>query len=267
MKQPLKQAKAVRLFKYFYSAKNLPLFFTNWYILPLSYLGLIKLNKGKIIKLNNGLRFKIVHFPDALGVKEVFLDNDYQLNLPENIKTVIDIGANIGAFSIYIANRYPKSHLYSYEPSTSTFKILTQNIKLNKLEAKISPFKFAVYKNNTIIKLYNPGPSGLRSIHHTRNETKSESVKTVTLEKIFSSNKISKCDLLKIDCEGAEYEILKNTPANIFKKIKRVVLEFHEMTPSQSHLQLINILKANNFKVTGSYHKIENNIGYIYAQK
>ena len=267
MKQPLKQAKIIRLIKYFYSAKNLPLFFTNWYLLPLSYFKVIKLNKGKVINLNNGLRFKIVHFLDALGVKEVFLDNDYQLDLPKNLKTVVDIGANIGAFSIYIANRFRKSHLYSYEPSVSTYKILTQNIKLNGLVGKISPFRFAVYGKNTTIKLYNPGPSGLRSIHHTRNETKYESVRTITLEKIFSSNKITKCDLLKIDCEGAEYEILENTSVGVFKKINRMVLEFHEMIPSQSHLHLVNILEKNNFKVTGSYHKIENNIGYLYAKK
>ena len=46
-----------------------------------------------------------------------------------------------------------------------------------------------------------------------------------------------------------------------------MVLEFHEMIPSQSHLHLVNILEKNNFKVTGSYHKIENNIGYLYAKK
>ena len=267
MKKPLKQPKAIRLLKYFWSARNLPRFFSNWYILPLSYLGLVNLREGKIIKLSNAYKFKILHFLDALGIKEVFLDDDYQLKLSNSPKTIIDIGANIGAFSIFMASKYPKAHIYSYEPSASTFRVFLHNIKINNFSKQISPFKLAVYKKNSQIKLYNPGPSGLRSIHHTRNEKKSETVETITLEKIFSQNKINKCDLIKIDCEGAEYEILANTPPTVFKKIKQVVLEFHEMTPSQSHIQLINILKMNGFKVKGDYHKIENNIGYIYAKK
>jgi hypothetical protein len=47
----------------------------------------------------------------------------------------------------------------------------------------------------------------------------------------FVKNKIQKCDLLKIDCEGLEYEILESLESELYAKIQRIVLEYHNGCP------------------------------------
>lgn len=257
----------VRLFKYFISSFQLIELVENWHIIPLGVFGLIDFKKGIVLKLRSGIRFKCRHFMDAWTIKEVFINNDYKIKPSKQPKIIIDIGANIGAFSILVASKMPNAKVLSFEPLRETFQQLQDNVLINGLDKQITPQKMAVYRKEKTIKLYNTGRSGLSSIYRTRNEEKFELVKSTTLEKIFERNKIKTCDYLKIDCEGAEYDILSNCPKSVFKKIKTISLEFHEMTPGQNHHSLIKILNNNDFRTFHKYNDIEHNIGYIYARK
>lgn len=265
MHKPKAKPKYIRWLLYYWQAKNLIGFIKNWYLIPLSYLGLISPKNGLTLYLNNGLQFTAKHFLEAVGIKEVFVDSDYHLPAYKSKAVVIDIGANIGAFSIYAALSSPQVSVYCVEPSRSTFRTLSTNIKINHLDHRIVPINAAVWGSHTKIKLFSAGPSGIRSAFRSRGETRYESIDTVTLEDIFNRYKLKKCDFLKIDCEGAEYEILKTCQPKTFSKIKQISLEFHELTPDQRHQELIRILKKNGFRVKSQYHSIENNIGYIYA--
>jgi hypothetical protein len=76
-------------------------------------------------------------------------------------------------------------------------------------------------------------------------------IECVSLQQVFEANKIQICDLLKIDCEGAEYDILYNLPDVFFSRIKEIRLEFH------NHLQntlntgaaLAEFLKSKGFQI------------------
>lgn len=268
MIQPKPKPKFFRWLLYYWKARDLIDFAKNWYIIPLNYLGLISFkNQSYSLKLRSGQTFKINHFLEAIGLMEVFSDHDYHLPKLDKPSVVIDIGANIGAFSIYTALKMPKSKIYCYEPSKTTFKTLSDNIKSNKLQKQITPIHSAVWSTSTTLKLYSSGPSGLRSAFKTRSETKFEKVPTTTLTQIFQRHKITHCDFLKIDCEGAEYEILSSSSLKLLSKIDRIALEFHEFTQGRNHKQLIAILKKAGFRVKSAYHEIENNIGYLYGYR
>lgn len=165
----------------------------------------------------------------------------------KNKMLVIDIGANFGAFSVYATHFNKNIKVLSYEPSKTTFKQLQENIKLNQLENRIIPFRLAVGGKKRSVRLYKTKMSGLSSIYCTRGETEYEIVKATTLSEIIKKNKIGKCDFLKIDCEGAEYEILAGCPKNIYEKINCISLEFHEMVPDKDPHQLIVVLKKAGF--------------------
>ncbi len=267
----MKQTKAspilVRLVKYFVSSFQLIGLIENWYTIPLGVLGLIDFRKGLVLKLKNGTKFKCRHFMDAWTIKEVFASNDYKIKPSSHHMTIIDVGANIGSFSVLAALNIPNAKILSFEPLRGAFQQLKENILINDLGKQIIPKKMAVYKEEKAIKIYDSGKSGLSSIYRTRNEKKFELVKSTTLEKIFKKNKIKTCDYLKIDCEGAEYDILSSCPKDIFKRIKTISLEFHEMIPEQNHHSLIKTLKDNSFRVSHKYNDIELNIGYIYAKR
>ena len=84
------------------------------------------------------------------------------------------------------------------------------------------------------------------------------------LKQIFDDNNIECCDFLKLDCEGAEYEIIKNLPSEYFRKIKKMVIEYH-MADTHPELldELIKKLKAENFKLETKV--LFKDIGFLYA--
>ena len=84
--------------------------------------------------------------------------------------------------------------------------------------------------------------------------------------KIFDDNIIKKCNLLKLDCEGAEYEIIDKLPSTYFKMIEKIIIEYHM---ADSHPELLKKLKERleleNFKLETK--ELFTDIGFLYAIK
>ena len=255
--------------------------YKNWVDIPFSVLGLVDFSKGWKMKLWNGTSFKVNNYMETLTVMEVIYENCYNLESRDK-GVIIDIGANIGSFSVFASRLCEGSTVYSFEPSKNTFSYLLENININKLPRrkttgnsqslnkirfKIKPLNLAVGRKNGFSKLYDRGRSGSMSMFDFGKKLPYEKVKVITLTKIFHKYKIKKCSFLKLDCEGSEYDILLNTPISVYKKIDTISLEFHELVNGQSHQVLVNTLKKNGFSVSSRYHNIENTIGYIYASK
>ena len=267
MRRPRKKPSFLRVIMYFFESAKLVYLVKNWLVIPLGFFRIANFKNGCTLHLRNGLSFKIYHSLEALTLKEIFYDNDYKLRRSLRKCTIIDIGANIGGFAIFAASINPNSQIFAYEPSRRTFKQLEENISKNRLRGRIFAVQKAVGGKKEKLNLYDSGPSGTRSVFRTRGEKKFENVSIITLNDLFKEYRLKKCDFLKIDCEGGEYDILQNTKREMFSKIRQISLEFHEMLPAQNHQKLVTLLRNAGYKVRYGYHKIENNIGYIYAKK
>ena len=94
--------------------------------------------------------------------------------------------------------------------------------------------------------------------------SKSVTVNSISLQQIFDNNNIDYCDFLKLDCEGSEYEIIKNLPTPYFKKIKKMIIEYHMADTNPELLdELISILKSQNY--TLETKTLFKDIGFLYA--
>jgi len=161
-------------------------------------------------------------------INSVFRENVYKM--PEEMEgmMVIDIGAQIGAASILAASR--GAIVYAYEPFIDNYKLLVKNIAHNKYKNKIFPFKEAVGIPGTR-KLYihdnNTGSNSLYLILPDFDEEHYEEIKTVSLASIFKKHNIKKCDFLKLDCEGAEREIIPEIINGLHEKIDKIGGEIH----------------------------------------
>lgn len=203
---------------------------------------------------------------DKYVIDESLSNKGYYKNISKNIHNnfiVIDIGANIGAFTILAAKIAEK--VFSFEPEKENFKLLKKNIKLNRIK-NVCLFNYAVFGNEKEKELFiKDNESGRCSFY--LNSDKTQKVKVISLKKIFEENSISFCNFLKIDTEGSEYEILKNLPPSYFKKIGIIALEFHDYIKNNELKNIIDLLTKNNFNV----EKIENNShicsGIIIAKK
>jgi len=167
---------------------------------------------------------------------------------------VIDIGANIGAFSMFALKKLNQPRIYAYEPESNNFELLQTTIVLNGGKDRVFPFKQAVYGHEGKMSLSIAGESsGKNSIELDQHSGKSEQVDCTTLSLIFKENGISFCDLLKIDCEGSEYELLLNTPKDVFKNIGMIILEWHQVM-GHSIEELQSFLENVGFVIEKSKH-------------
>lgn len=182
---------------------------------------------------------------------------DAQYNPPSfEIKsrdTIIDIGGHIGSFSIYAAGKASKGRVFVYEPDPGNFTYLQKNIHLNKLSNIITK-KMAVAGEKGTRMFF---PSTVNTAESSMYATKRESIQvpTTTLSHIFEEYALVSCDFLKLDCEGAEYEILFNTPSQYFKKIEKIAMECHNPSyftiadPAYTISGMIRFLQQRGFAV------------------
>jgi len=200
----------------------------------------------KTFYFRNGLRFLVTR-GDFWSLREIFQDKMYtkEFDIHDN-DIIIDIGANIGAFSVFAGNFAKNVKVLAYEPAPDAFSRLLKNIRANNLEENVMPFKQAV-----------AGSAGERSLFFQKNSTGSSFledhnskvddvlvVDAITLKDVFEQNQIKKCHFLKMDCEGAEYEILLNAPENILSRIGKIALEYH-----RGYKELKVFLERNGFLV------------------
>lgn len=180
----------------------------------------------------------------------------------------IDVGAHIGAFSLSMASRNPGCRIYSFEPFRENYDILNENIRRNGL-SNITAFNVAVAGDSLGRMLYVDAAN--TSAHSTTKRTGAPvSVDTTTLKEIFEGNRISRCDFLKMDCEGSEYDIVLSTPPEILARVDYIGLEYHvpsfygflDDTPLND---LVHRLRGNGFAVVIKKENYKR--GYLYAQR
>ena len=245
--------------------KKAKVVFKNWLIYPLAYYNLIS-NDFIIFKTRTKKTIKIrKHSTDLMALTHVWLIEEYKKENFE-IKSndiVIDIGAHIGLFTIYASQFCDKGTIYSFEPVEENYKLLLENTRSNNLE-HVKIFNLAVSNSTEPIKLYiNDDESG-----HSMFSQSSSSlmVNSISLKKIFDDNQIERCNFLKLDCEGAEYEIIKNLPSSYFEKIDKMVIEYHMADTHPEFLtELKEILLSQNFKIETKL--LFSDIGFLYAIK
>jgi FkbM family methyltransferase len=187
-----------------------------------------------------------------------FSDNDgtYE-NLPLKDKTIIDIGACTGDTSIYFALKGAKK-IIAVEPFPTNFEILKKNIKENKFTEQIIPILGACgYLKKEI--LIDPNlHDGMRSILHEFPD--GIKISAITLEDIIKDFDVSNA-ILKLDCEGCEYETILNSSSEILQKFTDIQIEYHN-----GYKNLEKKLLSVGFEV--SHAVIDNmNRGHIHAKK
>ena len=167
-------------------------------------------------------------------IHEIFTQDTYQfekMQFSPDTNIVIDIGANIGIFSTYLAKRFPQVKIYAFEPFPISFHFLCKNIKENQI-TNIIPVPLAITADRRRIYLYaaKDNLGGANSYVNTVNTVYAE-VSSITLDDIFRMFDLASIRMLKIDCEGGEYEILPNS--NRLIDIDYLVGEFHYLYGQQ----------------------------------
>lgn len=150
---------------------------------------------------------------------------EYAFPMLKAPNVVLDIGANIGATSVLLSMLYPSARIYAFEPDLENFKLLELNTR-NKPNVFIFNYglgqvdgQFPLFKSN------DPKNLGGFSLYHSEGTSLEHNfIEVRSIKEVIKEFSFDEIDLVKIDCEGAEYSILTNMDCS---KIKFIVGELH----------------------------------------
>ncbi|SRX75628.1 FkbM family methyltransferase [Aequorivita antarctica] len=221
------------------------------------------------LNLRNGLNFYNANNNTLSIFKEIFVNKVYdqgEVKIKEG-DVVFDIGANVGVFSLY-ASKIKGTQVFAFEPHPSNFKILLNNVNQNNIE-NIKCFDYALGSDNEDRILIEGNIAGGHKLSYkdvSQNAEGSLKVKSVTLASMKEKLSIDKIDFVKLDCEGAEGEIIQSLGLDGLKKINKIAIEFHDNHSILSHEQILKELHNAGFKTSLKWDG-KSYFGYIYANK
>jgi len=217
-------------------------------------------NKGhhlRSIKWND----KEVHYrtrsSDMTLIYEILLKSKYKSEyfFPEEInpKVIFDIGGNIGITSVYLASIFPDALIYVFEPLKDNFEILQKN---TQSYSNIKAFNFGLGSQNGSFKVYLSDDSenfGGVSFYPDGEGNKRESYaecEVRNINDVISEYGISCIELIKIDTEGAEFDILSSISDKVIRKTSWITGELH----GNRDFDLLNYLNSIGFSISLKKH-------------
>ncbi|MGB8193136.1 MAG: FkbM family methyltransferase [Chitinophagaceae bacterium] len=190
--------------------------------------------KGKTIHFNNGP--ELWH-----SIKEIFIEEVYKLPITNPTPYMLDCGSNIGLAIIYLKTHFPGAHIVGFEPDKTNFSFLQKNIDANNL-TNVELRNEAIWKEDTTLQFAGEGT------HSSRIEEQGNSAGTVEVKATRLKNLLDrKVDFLKMDIEGAEYEVLKDCGDRL-QMIDNLFIEFHgHFNKTHELTEILQLVEANNF--------------------
>jgi FkbM family methyltransferase len=232
-------------------------------------------NPGELTLVCNDTRIKGDTFDNFYVVQELFADGVYSIYQNKDKIVVCDVGMNVGVASLYFAGLKNTTKVYSYEPFPETYQRALKNFEMNpSLKHKIVPHNAGVGGSDATLEI--PLIKGESAVMSTSDffieqmETdRSQKIKVgiSDIKKIVPEilgNHKGEAFLLKLDCEGAEYDIIDQLhKTGLLKKISVIVIEWH----MKGYQSLNDTLVANNFCTTvfPRPNAVMKDTGMIYA--
>jgi FkbM family methyltransferase len=245
-----------------------------------------KLFKGSNRQLSNGLGFMIARWPtsgivdcsfagqdlklynecdDGL-VDELYYEMDYAeesdlklfILLAKNSKTIIDIGANTGGFSVLAGLANNSASMYAIEPYAPNFNRLKINLGLNNC-SNVKPLQVAMGESIGMIEFTVPESNDITMVSSVNGEFskamhpsvkwKKQTVPLATLDHVKSSNNIGKIDLIKCDVETYEMSVFRGM--DVILREDRPVIIFESFLNDERQTFFNEVLKKYNYYVYG----------------
>ncbi|MEO0456624.1 MAG: FkbM family methyltransferase [Cyanobacteria bacterium P01_A01_bin.114] len=223
--------------------------FENWH----TYLQLFgRKDSGEtVLRTRSGLRIAVRHnLYDVLIVREQYIDRFYlrhfasvdEKPLEDHKPTIVDVGSYIGDFVLYCAHQLG-ARVIAYEPIAENFEMLERNITLNPAIAEqiTTVHKGIANADQVVSNVQVMGREIHASSYYYADDPIAEkrTIPCDTLADVLTLNKLERIDLLKVDCEGGEYDIFSEMAQDVYDRIGTLVFEWHKVPDWQTKFKRV----------------------------
>jgi len=188
--------------------------------------------------------------------------SEYYLPADFNPKVILDIGANTGITSIYLINKFPNAKIFSFEPLLENYEILKKNTESYK---NIEVFNFGLGKKDETLDIFLSdddenfgGGSFFPEVGGVSNKKVKCEIKNI--QNVLTGLNIKEIDLIKIDTEGAEFDILTALNKKYLESVKWITGELH----GYKDFELLTYLQSSGFRI-GVKKQINNRLFMFHA--
>jgi FkbM family methyltransferase len=226
----------------------------------------------KTIRLRKpDLQFKVRGAMDVWSIKETFMDRFYEkYGYPVQPDwKVIDIGAGTGEYALFaaLALTQPAGQVFGFEPFPESFALMQENLRLNKIgNVQVYPDAIGAEAGELELDLAGGEPLQFQSHHgEAAGGETSLRVKSISLAGALEKTHLESCDVLKLDCEGAEYAILFAASQSTMERVRHIVMEYHDNVTQYSHRDMARFLNERGFDVDTFPNPVHPYLGYLRA--
>jgi len=243
------------MFSFFRTAVRLFTTVRNWPVYLLRRFGFIRTETIAYSLKNKHLLHVRTRSSDTNVFNDVWLGGVYDIHGFDwnRVKTVVDVGAHIGVFTLYALTHAPQAKVYALEPEPTNLDLLRKNIIDNRFDHLVTVEPLGLAGNvGTLALNVMPGRGECNSLYRQTEQSYRIVVKTTTLQELFDRYEIQQCDLLKMNCEGAEYEIFYSLPDSYYTRINAMIINYHFYSSNPRHHPhvLQAYLESKGFTVT-----------------
>jgi FkbM family methyltransferase len=202
--------------------------FENWPYAALSrYLKIT--NRPHIrLRFRDGRRLVFRPDSDYVALGEVFIAETYKdCRKAIDPKVVWDVGGNIGSFPIWAARYFRRARFYSFEPCRETYELLKVNRDANP-KIQWETFSFGLADITKIATGFTPKGMYAETSIYAKDGLACDLLLRSTNE-VWQEHGKPFIDLLKIDCEGGEYEIFEGISDEVLSNIGAIIMEYHNV--------------------------------------
>ena len=222
-------------------------------------------------RTRSGVRIDTPNRPGArVPVYEIFAEDCYRFEwflgpLLRRPIRVLDIGGHVGTFSCRLTQLHPRAQVEAFEPSPTTARFLRRNVEQNGVADRVRVHQKALAAADGVAIFDDNGAgsglNGLQALGHSAGV--STEVETVAFDSLVTAGSVP-VDVVKIDCEGGEYDLVVGSSPSSWAAVQRVVIEYHPVA-GRSWAQIRDFLGACGLSVQDGMH--ENGYGCVWLSR